>query len=65
MADALRILQQYDVTYVFVGSVERAKYPPAGLDKFNGSLPVAVSFGNTSVFRVPRTPSEDSNAAAP
>jgi uncharacterized membrane protein len=62
MEDALRILQQYDVTYVFVGSVERAKYPPAGLDKFNGGLPLAVRFGDAYVYRVPRTAPEDSNA---
>jgi uncharacterized membrane protein len=65
LEDAMRILQQYDVTYVFVGSVERAKYPPAGLDKFNGSLPLAVRFGDAYVFRVPRSAPQDPNATAP
>ena len=32
--EALRLLQKYDVKYIFIGSVERANYPAEGLVKF-------------------------------
>jgi uncharacterized membrane protein len=42
------------VTYVFVGSVERAKYPAPGLQKFEGTLPAPFKQGGATVYRVPR-----------
>ena len=65
MEEALQILQQYQVTYVFVGSIERAKYPPAGLEKFSAGLPSAAQFGQAAIYRVPRSAPEGTNAAAP
>jgi uncharacterized membrane protein len=62
--EALRILQQYGVTYVFVGSVERAAYPPAGLQKFADGLPLATSFDQTAIYRVPRTPPDSRTVTA-
>ncbi|HXH20984.1 MAG TPA: DUF2298 domain-containing protein [Dehalococcoidia bacterium] len=53
LAEALEILRRYNVTYVIVGSVERTKYPAAGLQKFSDSLPSAYSRGNLTIFRVP------------
>jgi uncharacterized membrane protein len=56
LAEALAILRKYDVSYVFVGSLERAKYPPAGLQKFESGLPAAFRSGETVVYRVPVDP---------
>jgi uncharacterized membrane protein len=52
LEEALAILQQYDVTYVAVGTVERATYPAQGLAKFEGLQPVAGA-GNAMLYRVP------------
>lgn len=52
LAEALTILQKYDVTYVFIGNVERAKYPQPGLQKFD-VLQRAFAAGETMVYRVP------------
>src|SRR5690606_12750641 len=52
LEDALAILQQYGVTYVAVGSVERSTYPPEGLQKFESLQPVA-SAGTSVLYRVP------------
>jgi uncharacterized membrane protein len=57
LAEARAILQQYGVTYVFMGSVEFATYPPAGLGKFF-DLPVVFTSGVTSVYRLPAELSE-------
>ena len=53
LAEALSILRKYDVTYVFVGSVERGLYPSAGLDKFASGLAVAFTQGETVIYRIP------------
>ena len=34
-ARALDLLRQYGVQYIYVGALERAYYPPSGLDKFD------------------------------
>ena len=52
LAEALTILQKYDVTYVFVGTVERSKYPAPGLQKFE-ALPRAFASADTVIYRVP------------
>ncbi len=54
---ALRLLQDYGVEYVYLGGVERAIYDPAGLAKFatmaeSGRLDLAFSSGDTQVYRV-------------
>ncbi len=56
LSEALIILRKYEVTYVFVGSVERNLYPDSGLSKFAGGLPVAFSSGQTVIYRIPLEP---------
>jgi len=53
LEEALSILQQYEVTYVFVGQVERQLYPPAGLSKFETALPAVFRSGETVIYRMP------------
>lgn len=65
LAEAVEILQQYEVSYVFVGSVERAKYPPEGLTKFIIGLPIAAEFGDTVIYRVPRREPDAGSADVP
>ena len=56
LEEALAILQQYGVTYVAVGLVERSTYPAEGLQKFQVLQPVA-STGTATLYRIP--PSSD------
>ena len=51
--EALSVLREYDVKYVFVGSLERMKYAPDGLLKFEMFMDAAFRSGNTAVYRVP------------
>ncbi|HNP74690.1 MAG TPA: DUF2298 domain-containing protein, partial [Kouleothrix sp.] len=58
-AAALRDLQAYGVEYVYVGKLERALYPAAGLAKFDalaqsGAIEQVYAAGQTRVYRVPR-----------
>jgi YYY domain-containing protein len=46
------LLAKYGVSYVFVGSVERDKYPQEALDKFQDMFEVAFQQGNVTVYRV-------------
>jgi uncharacterized membrane protein len=65
LAEALAILQKYDVTYVVVGNVERSLYPAEGLKKFDGALDVATKPSpQTTLYRVPLA-ARDSNVKAP
>ncbi len=53
LEEALSILQQYEVTYVFVGQEERQMYPPESLSKFESALQAVFRSGETVIYRTP------------
>ena len=50
---ALALLNQYHVRYVYVGPNERRLYPKTALQKFDAMLPVAFQQGAAAIYRVP------------
>lgn len=52
IAQARALLERYNVTYVFVGSLERADFPPAGLAKFAILGRAVFSADGTIVYRL-------------
>jgi YYY domain-containing protein len=50
--EARRLLDQYDVRYVFVGSLERKDYSKASLAKFSKLGTVAFESEGTTVYRI-------------
>jgi YYY domain-containing protein len=57
LAEAMGILEQYDVEYVYVGELEHAYYAPEGLAKFErmvnlGLLNEVYDSDNVSIFQV-------------
>jgi uncharacterized membrane protein len=50
IADAKRIIDKYDVTYVVVGYLERAEYGSA-VQKFDRFMDVAFQDGNTVIYK--------------
>jgi uncharacterized membrane protein len=59
LEEALTILRKYDVTYVYIGPQERAKYPPEGVAKFE-ALHRAYGSGLSEIYRVPPVLSDES-----
>jgi YYY domain-containing protein len=56
-SETMRELQLYGVEYIYVGQLERALYPPAGLARFDalardGKLQVVYQRGATQIYRV-------------
>jgi uncharacterized membrane protein len=47
----LTLLDKYDITYVYVGPVERARYPTAALDKFDRLLDPVYERGEVTIYR--------------
>jgi len=47
----LTLLEKYDITYVYVGPLERGKYSPAALAKFDRFMDVAFQQGNVTIYR--------------
>ncbi len=46
----LTLLEKYDITYVYVGPLERGKYSPAALAKFDRFMDVAFQQGNVTIY---------------
>ncbi len=56
-AQALQLIQRYGIEYIYVGGVEQALYPPAGLRKFDtlvqrGRLQRVFQYGDTTLYQV-------------
>jgi YYY domain-containing protein len=49
---ALPLLEKYDVTYVYVGPLERSKYDPRALEKFERFLEVVYQQGGVTIYRM-------------
>ena len=54
----LTLLDKYDITYVYVGPIERQKYRPAGLEKFGNLLDVAFQQGDVVIYQRQETTGE-------
>jgi len=50
-AQTLTLLDKYDITYVYVGPLERERYNPTGLDKFERLLDVVYQQGGVTVYQ--------------
>ena len=50
-ATARALLDQYDVTYVYVGTLERRDYAPAALQKFAAFMTVAYDAAGVTIYK--------------
>ena len=53
LAQAQALIRQYSIGYIYVGPLERATYPAAGLAKFDRFLGRMYDKAGVIVFRVP------------
>ncbi|NIV37545.1 MAG: hypothetical protein GWN58_51445, partial [Anaerolineae bacterium] len=51
---ALTLLDKYDITYVYVGPLERSAYDPRGLSKFAQLLEVVYQNDGVTIYKVRR-----------
>ena len=51
---ALTLLDKYDITYVYVGPLERSAYDPRGLNKFAQLLEVVYQNDGVTIYKVRR-----------
>jgi uncharacterized membrane protein len=49
---ALTLLDKYDITYVYVGPLERTKYDARGLSKFERFMDVVYRKGDVTIYKV-------------
>ena len=47
----LTLLDKYDITYVYVGPLERQRYNPNGLQKFERLMDIAFEQGDVAVYK--------------
>ena len=50
--EVLTLLDKYDTSYVYVGPVERARYPAAGLAKFAQLMEIVYDTGAVTIYRL-------------
>jgi len=50
--EVLTLLDKYDISYVYVGPVERARYPAAGLAKFAQLMEIVYDSSTVTIYRV-------------
>jgi YYY domain-containing protein len=51
---ALTLLDKYDITYVYVGPLERSTYDPRGLNKFERFMDVAYRNDGVTIYKAQR-----------
>ena len=66
-AEALGLLEEYGVTYIYLGENERLYYPGQGLGKFAamaeaGQLTAVYEAGGVTIYRLPRLPAQTSSS---
>jgi uncharacterized membrane protein len=49
---ALTLMDEYDIVYVYVGPLERSEYEPRGLDKFEQIMDVVYQNSGVTIYRV-------------
>ncbi len=50
-AQTLTLLDKYDITYVYVGPLERERYNPSGLAKFGRLMDVVYQQGEVTIYK--------------
>jgi YYY domain-containing protein len=50
-AQTLTLLNKYDITYVYVGPLERERYSPSGLAKFDRLMDVVYQQGEVTIYK--------------
>ena len=50
-AEVLTLLDKYDISYVYIGPVERSRYSPAGLAKFAKLMEPVYDSGSVTIYR--------------
>jgi len=50
-AETLTLLDRYGIRYVYVGPLERTRYPPAGLAKFDSLLETVYDAAGVTIYR--------------
>ena len=48
---ALTLLDQYDISYVYIGPIERRRYPPAGLAKFAQMMDAVYDAADVTIYQ--------------
>ncbi len=50
-SEVLTLLDKYDISYIYVGPLERSRYPADGLTKFSQFLEVVYDTGAVTIYR--------------
>ncbi|MBE9508789.1 MAG: hypothetical protein IMY86_12160, partial [Chloroflexi bacterium] len=58
--EVLTLLDKYGISYVYVGPLERSRYPGDGLAKFAGLMDTVYDVGSATIYRVRNDESDHS-----